>query len=60
MAKKTVQKGNPELIEALNAIEKEKDISWLFQCNRRQSMIQCFYTANTVGEVVHVVAGGFL
>ncbi len=27
MAKKTVQKGNPELIEALNAIEKEKDIS---------------------------------
>jgi N utilization substance protein A len=27
MKKTTVQKGNPELIEALNAIEKEKDIS---------------------------------
>ena len=27
MKKTTTQKGNPELIEALNAIEKEKDIS---------------------------------
>ena len=27
MEKTTTQKGNPELIEALNAIEKEKDIS---------------------------------
>ena len=27
MKKATTQKGNPELIEALNAIEKEKDIS---------------------------------
>ena len=27
MKKTAAQKGNPELIEALNAIEKEKDIS---------------------------------
>ena len=28
MKKTTTQKGNPELIEALNAIEKEKDARW--------------------------------